>query len=213
MLKNILRTILRWIIPILLAASCYGWIWPRGTAYEEVINPSIRIVCQIVGLICVSLLGPWWLLVFSCIWNFWIRASFGILGICLAGFILIGMGLDNLYVYYGCGGLQIIWLIFVRWYYSWDKIIVSGKDFKGRLHKEMISLFGRGYAILVPSLSQMCGFCFFVFLTSFGWFIATVGSTGYPGIHIYMMKGILISLGLLMIFGPGNLCSVTLQMF
>jgi hypothetical protein len=161
------------------------------------INPILRTACQIVGLICSLLLGTWWMLVFShVIWNFWERASFGMLGICLAGYILIGMGQEKLYVYYGCGGLQFIWLISVMWYQSWNKTIVSQKDLEGHLFKEMVSLFNNWYVMFLRWLKKVRGFCFFIFLTSFGWLITTINFVESSSVHTYMKTGTLISLGL-----------------
>lgn len=201
--KTALRIILRWIVPILLLASCYGWIWPPGWIQEGMINPVLRITCQIIGLICSLLLGLWWMLVFShVIWNFWSRASFGMFGMCLAGYVLIGMGLENIYVYCGCGGLQVIWFISVMWYQSWNKILIRQKELEGHLLKEMVSLFGHRYVMLLRWLKQMCGFCFFAFLTSLGWFIATVGSAEYSNTHVCMKTGTIISLGLFAILLP-----------
>ena len=201
--RTALRIILRWIVPVLLLASCYGWIWPPGWAQEELINPVLRIACQIVGLICSLLLGPWWMLVFShVIWNFWFRSSFGIFGICLASYILIGMGQENLYVYYGCGGLQFIWLISIIWYQSWNNILISQKDLKSHLYEEMALLFGHWYVMLLSWLKQVCGFCFFSFLASFGWLVVTISFVDYSSVQTYLKTGTLISLGLFAILLP-----------
>lgn len=187
----------------MLLASCYGWMWPSEFAYDDIINPVLRTACQIVGLICSLLLGPWWMLVFfHLIWNIWERASFGMLGICLAGYILIGMGQEKLYVYYGCGGLQFIWLISVMWYQSCNKTIVSQKDLEGHLYKEMVSLFNHWYVTFLRWLKQTRGFCFFIFLTSFGWFVATISFVEYSSVHVYMKTGTLVSLGLFAILFP-----------
>ncbi|MHC4545494.1 MAG: hypothetical protein ACYSYL_13400 [Planctomycetota bacterium] len=124
------------------------------------------------------------------------------LGICLAGYILIGMGQEKLYVYCGCGILQVIWLVSVMWYQSWNKTILSQKDLESHLHKEMVFLSDHWYVMFLRWLKQICGFCFFVFLTSFGWFVATFSIVEYSNINIYLKTAVLISLGLFAILLP-----------
>lgn len=200
--KKVLLRIPGWGIPILLVASSYGWAWPPTGPYREVIDPTLREVCQITGLLCSLSLGPWSLFVFAHICSFWARASLGTFGMSLAGYILLGMDQNASQVFYACAVLQAAWLLFMLWYQSQDDVILQATSLCKQLLQEMEPLFGPRYVACYRRLKPLSTFLLFVFAVSLGWLIFTHGSQQYEAASIYLKWITLPSLGLLILLVP-----------
>ena len=136
--KRVLLRISGWGIPILLVASSYGWVWPAGNIFEDVIGTTLRTVCQVVGLVCSLSLGPWSLFVFAHIRSFWARASLGMFGMSLAGYILLGVDQNPSQVFYACAVLQAAWLLIMLWHQSQDDVILRATSLRKQLHRPTI---------------------------------------------------------------------------